>query len=471
MSASQDETPADIWKLSATEQLEFVSSGQLSCLELVDAHLTRIRDVNPTINAITTVLDDDARAAARLADSKPDGGILRGLPFTVKGDIDCFGSPTSRGVPALRNALPYADAPVVARLKAAGAIPIARTNLSEMGLRLCTHNPLHGRTLNPYDRRLTVGGSSGGDAAAVATGMTPLGIGGDLGGSLRVPAACCGCVTLKPTGGRIPHASSLPPRDYSLATQLMLTVGPIVRSVADLRLLLPVLAGRDIRDPRSVDAPLVGPQPPERTAAIVTSLPGSPLPPSAVHAVRHAAELLQAAGWDVEEATPPDLQRVLDVFACLLAAEAKVLQRQLEPVISDSLFQHLQRLADVGVSTHLSDSTLHTERSRLIREWSQFFSAYPVLIGPNLATPIWPVDADLNPTTGVQLIGDATRFIAPANVLGFPSLALPMGLVNDLPTSILIQADLWREDLCLDVAALIEAQLPTKQPVDVQAIS
>ncbi len=463
MEATKNETPNDVWKLGATEQLALVTTGELSCAELVSAHLGRIANVNPTINAVTTVLADGARAAARLADSKPNAGPLRGLPFTVKSDIDCFGSPTSRGVPALRNALPYTDSPVVARLKAAGAIPIARTNLSEMGLRLCTDNPLHGRTLNPYNRSLTVGGSSGGDAAAVATGMTPLGIGGDLGGSLRVPAACCGCVTLKPTSGRIPHASSLPPRDHSLVTQLMFSVGPIVRSVADLQLLLPVLAGRDIRDPRSVDAPLVGPPPTERTAAIVTSLPGSPVPDSAVAATVRAAQVLQAAGWNVEEATPPDLQRVLDVFASLLAGEARVLQRQLEPFISDSLFQHLQRLADIDTDVQLSDFTLHTERARLIREWSQFFSAYPVLIGPNLATPIWSVDADLNPTTGIQLIADATRFIAPANALGFPSLALPMGRADGLPTSVLIQADLWREHLCLDVAGLIEAHLPVEQ--------
>jgi amidase len=146
-----DDTPPELWKLSATEQLALVSAGELSCADLVEAHLARIQDVNPTINAITAVLDDDARVAARSADSRPSAGALRGLPITVKGDIDCFGTPTSRGVPALRNALPYADAPVVAWLRAAGAIPVARTNLSEMGLRLCTDNPLNGRTLNPHD--------------------------------------------------------------------------------------------------------------------------------------------------------------------------------------------------------------------------------------------------------------------------------------------------------------------------------
>lgn len=456
----------DVWQLSAGEQLALVANEALSCSELIEAHLERIEAVNPSVNAVTRVLADSARAAARVADAEPSDGMpLRGLPFTIKGDIDCFGSPTCRGVPALREALPYADAPVVARLKALGAIPIARTNLSEMGLRLCTDNPLHGRTINPHHRSLTVGGSSGGDAVAVAMGMTPLGIGGDLGGSLRVPAACCGCVTMKPTAGRIAHASSLAPRDYGLATQLMLAIGPLVRCVADLQLLLPLLAGRDIRDPRSVDVPFTGYMPSERNVALVTALPGTPLPDSAVAAVNAAGEMLAAAGWNVEQATPPELPRVLDIFACLLAKEVGILAHQLEPIISDSLFGHLQRLVDAGANARLSDFTVHTERSRLIREWSHFFAAYPVVVGPNLATPIWQADADLHPRTGIPLISDATRFIAPANVLGFPSLAMPMGLVEGLPTSVLICADLWREDLCLEAAGMIEAQLPQALPL------
>jgi len=455
----------EIWQLDGTRQLQLIDAGELSCLELIDAHLARIDRVNPAVNAVTETLRGSARAAAKQADESGARGRLRGLPFAVKGDIDCFGSPTSRGVPALSNALPYADAPVVARLKAAGAIPIARTNLSEMGMRLCTDNPLHGRTLNPFDRSLTVGGSSGGDAAAVATGMTPLGIGGDLGGSLRVPAACTGCVTLKATRGRVPHASSLPPRDYGPATNLLLSVGPITRSVADLQLLLPIIAGRDIRDPLSVAAPLGGPIV-ERSVAVVSSFPGVDLPRSAVDAVDQAAHLLRNAGWTVEEASPPDLPVLSDLFTNLLASELDVVAGQLAPFVSDGLSQHLARLARSNAQQQLSPFTIHTERARLAREWSQFFNAYPLLLGPNLCSPIWPIDRDLHPTTGIAFIGNATHFIVAANVLGIPSLAMPMGVVDGLPTSVLIHADLWREDLCLEAALAIESQLPAARPVD-----
>lgn len=457
-------TASALWQLSATEQIALVASGEITRVELVDAHIGRIEDVNPRLNAIANVLDASARASAAAADKAKAGGALRGLPFTVKSDIDCLGSATSRGIPALRDALPYSDAPVVARLRDAGAILIGRTNLSEMGLRLCADSPLYGRTANPHDPTLTAGGSSCGDAVAVTTGMIPLGIGGDLGGSLPVPAACSGCITLKPTVGRIPHASSLPPRDLGLAGQLMLSVGPMVRSVQDLILLLPILAGRDIRDPKSVDVPLRWPRSRERTVGIVTSLPGPPLPAGALAAVRRAASALQTAGWQVEEVAPPELSLVVELFANLLAAEANALIPQLEPFISSALLGHLQRLGSAP-QTQVSDWTLHTERARLTREWSQFFAEYSVLLGPTLGMPIWPIDADLDPANGIALIRNATRFVIPGSFLGFPSLALPLPGTDHLPASVLLYTDLWQEDLCLEAALVIERALPPHSPM------
>ena len=161
-----------------------------------------------------------------------------------------------------------------------------------------------GRTLNPYDRRLTVGGSSGGDAAAVATGMTPLGLGSDMGGSLRIPAQCCGVSALKPTTGRIAHASSLEPHDHGIRDKPCSSWGQWRARSTISRLSLSVLAGRDIRDPRSVDVRLAGQRPDVYRAALVTELPAGPLERSTVMAIERAGELLQAAGWEVEHAAP-----------------------------------------------------------------------------------------------------------------------------------------------------------------------
>ena len=433
---------------------------------MVEAHLSRIEEVNGYLGAVTVTLRESALAAADACDRSDPTGPFHGVPFTVKENLDCMGSATTHGIPVLRDALPFSDAPAVARMKAAGAIPIARTNQSEMGLRLCTVNPLRGRTLNPFDRKLTVGGSSGGDAAAVATGMTPLGLGNDMGGSLRIPAQCCGIAALKPTSGRVPHAASLEPRDFGLAAQIMLVHGPLARSVADLRLCLSILAGRDIRDPRSVDVPLERTKPHERRAALITRLPGAPLQASAVSAIERAGEFLRAAGWEVEEAEPPELTRVGDVFGAVLSADLSVIAQQSRPFISEALFEHLLRVCRSNKLADLSGYRLFAERSRLIREWSAFFSDHPVAIGPNWATPFWPVDADLNPETGVDLLESTVRFIAPGNVLGIPGLALPAGTADGLPVGIQFYADLWREDLCLAAAEIVESGFGTTPPMD-----
>jgi len=442
--------------LTASRLAELIRLRAVSSREVVEAHLARIHTLNGTLNAVTVELAESALAAADRADRSAPNGPLHGVPFTVKENTDCLGSATTYGMRSQGQALPYLDAPVVARMKAAGAIVLGRTNMSEMGMRFCTDNPLRGRTHHPWRRSITAGGSSGGDAVAVAVGMTPLGLGSDMGGSLRVPAHLCGVAALKPTTGRIAHASSLDPQDFGMAGQFMAVPGPLARSVDDLALCLRVLAGRDIRDPRSVDAPLTG-APAERRAALVTGLPGTPLPADAVAAVRRAGALLAAAGWTVEDAEPPELDRVGEVWLKLVATDLTATLPLAKPVVSSALATHMARLCAAADLSGTSNHRIHTERSRLTRAWSGFLAEYPVAIGPNLGTAPWAPDADLVPVQGLALIKDATRFILPANALGLPVVALPMGGVAGLPTGIQIYADLWREDLCLEAAAIVEA--------------
>ena len=268
----------ELWRKSASELAQRIRRRETTSREVVEAYLARIEDVNGHVNAITVVLAESALAAADAADQATPTGPLHGVPFTIKENIDCVGSPTTDGVPAFAERLPSRDAPVVSRMKGAGTIPLARTNLPEFGSRLDTDNPLRGRTRNPWDGARTPGGSSGGEGAALATGMTPIGLGNDIGGSVRNPAYCCGIASLKPTQGRIPRASAFEPQDMGMSGQAMLVEGPMARSVADLRLALSILAGRDIRDPRSVDAPLQGPAPTRRRAALVTQVPEIELP-------------------------------------------------------------------------------------------------------------------------------------------------------------------------------------------------
>jgi amidase len=208
----------EIWQHSAIELAALIAKRQLSSLEVVNAHLARIDTVNPAINAVVRVLADEARAAAGAADRRLAAGEtvgpLHGVPFKVKENIDMAGLPTTWGVPALAQAVVPADAPVVERMRAAGAIPIGRTNLPDMALRIHTDSSLHGLTRNPWHPGRTAGGSSGGEAAALATGMTPIGLGNDIGGSLRNPANACGVASIRPSFGRVPDAGYVPTEDH-----------------------------------------------------------------------------------------------------------------------------------------------------------------------------------------------------------------------------------------------------------------
>jgi amidase len=461
-------TSPPLHSLGAARVAALIASGQVSCVEVMDAHLARIQQLNTSVNAVTVVLEETAREAARAADQATVRGVLHGVPFTVKESLDCLGSATTFGLLRGAGALPYVDAPSVGRLRAAGAIPVGRTNMGELGMRMCTDNPLRGRTHNPWQRSLTVGGSSGGDAAAVAVGMTPLGLGSDMGGSLRVPAACCGVAALKATSGRIASAASLEPRDQGFAGQVMTVEGPLARRVEDLSLALEVLAGRDVRDPRSVSVALRGPSPEEKRAALVTQLPGGPLEAAAVAAIRQAGRLLERVGWIVEENTPPEVERVGELWHKLVATDVKTMLPLVEPLVTPELCGHLRRLVQTAGLEGVPNFRLHAERSRLTRAWSGFFTEYPVIVGPNLLGPVWNPDADLDVHHGLDMLRQATRFILPASVLGFPAVALPMGVLDGVPQGIQFMADLWREDLCLQAAALVEAGVEPITPTQLR---
>src|SRR5690349_4938493 len=313
-----EQAMSEIWQLPATELAQRIARRQLSSAEVVNAHLARIDAVNPALNAVVRVLGDQAREAADLADRRlavgETVGPLHGVPFTVKENIDMAGLPTTWGVPILAEAVVPMDAPVVERMRAAGAIPIARTNLPDMALRVHTDSSLHGLTRNPWHPGRTAGGSSGGEAASLASGMSPIGLGNDIGGSLRNPANACGIASIRPSAGRVPDAGYVPTEDHLLAVQLMNVQGPMARRVGDVRLGLQILMGAHPRDPWSIDAPFDGPPlaKPIRVAVLAEPSGGSTHPAVAA-TVRRAAQALADAGYAVEEISPP---RYADAINC-----------------------------------------------------------------------------------------------------------------------------------------------------------
>ena len=463
----------ELWQLSAVELAAAIRSRKASCREVVEAHLRRIEAVNPAVNAVVVVLGDQALDAADAADRAVAGdddlGPLHGVPFTVKGLIDLAGTPTTQGLRALATAYPTRDAPAVERLKAAGAIAIGRTNLASFGVRWHCESELWGATVNPWDRSRTAGASSGGDAAAVATGMTPLGLGGDGLGSLRSPAQCCGVSTLKPTLGRIPDASSVPGPEFApIGAQLTIAVGPLTRRVADLRTALEAMAGPTWRDPWSVPAPLRGP-PPDRPirVALVLDPAGQGTVEQVRDGVRKAGRVLAEAGYVVEEIEPPsiDLAARTDL-AMLNTPEVRAALPALAPLWPPETRRFLTEFYDVlGDLEPVAAMESFATRHALLRSWGEFQQTHPLVVAPVSTQIPFRVGTDLGAGAVAETLRSMRMAIA-VNALGLPAAAVPVGIRDGLPQVVQVIGPRYREDMCLDAAAALEDRLGILTPID-----
>ena len=462
-----------LWRRTGTDLAALVASGEVSAHEVVDAHLDRIDEVNGWLNAAVLVVADEARAAAAEVDrARAAGdalGPLAGVPFTVKDGLDLAGHPTTYGIPAFADNVPPIDDPTIGRLRDAGAIPIAKTNQPEMAMRLATDNPLFGLTRNPWHPDRTASGSSGGDGSAIASGMAPMGVGTDLGGSVRNPAYACGIAATKTSLGRLPmHGTSPAASDPLLGRQLMAVAGPMARSVADLDAMLRVSVGRHPRDPRSVDVPHDGGDF-VRRAAVPTDLPGGPIHPDAREAVDRAGEALAAAGWEVVDATPPEMERCYDVWGRLLGEDFPATLAALEKVMSTD-GSHLIRASmafwPVG---EVTPQEVHVERLRLARAWALFLDEFPVLVLPTWYQPPFNHHDDVVEDLAIvrALYDGVFTPITPANVLGLPATQIPVGCNADgVPLGVQFMADRHREDRTLIAAAAVEAAHPPITPID-----
>jgi len=464
-----------IWQRSASELAQLIASKEVTSKEVIEAHLARIDAVNPKVNAIVRVLADAARADAALADQavalgKPLGP-LHGVPFTVKENIDMAGLPTTWGAPALASAVVPLDAPVVQRMRAAGAIPIGRTNLPDMGLRFSTDSSLYGATRNPWKLQRTAGGSSGGEAVALATGMSPIGLGSDLGGSLRVPANFCGIASIRPSAGRVPDAGFVPVEDHLLAVQLMHVQGPLARRVADVRLGLLAVMGAHPRDPWSISAPLVGSAVvrPIRVA-VVTAPPGGSCDPAVSGVVRRAADALANAGYDVVDACPPRYEEALVTFTRLLIGDFAPWMDKILPLMGAGGKAFWAAVSDpVQPLTSVAEmSQLLVLRDGLGRAWSQFMAEHPLLLTPTCTQLPFEQGSDAATPAGAMAVNEMVRPCFPANLLGLPSACVPAGRddTTGLPIGVLLTGQRFREDLCLDAAEAVEGRLRVETPIE-----
>lgn len=465
------QTPTDLWRMSALELAAAIRSRQASSREVIEAHLRRIEDVNPSVNAVTVVLAERALEEANTADGAVAGGgelaPFHGVPFTVKENIDLAGTPTTHGLKALSGAYPGQDAPAVERMRAAGAIPIGRTNLPDFAIGWHTDSELRGATVNPWDRSRTPGASSGGEAAALATGMTPWGLGNDTGASLRWPAQCCGISALKPTLGRIPHATTIEPVDGPISNQLMGVQGPLARRVSDLRAAFEVMAGPTWRDPWTVPAPLHGPRPVEPVrVALVLDPAGQGTAKQVQDGVRKAARALEDAGYVVDEIDPPSIDVAAKMWLDILIPPVRAGWEIWAPLVRPYTEKFVLALFEVAVDTN---PDLHMQafvtRQSLLRAWGEFQESHQLIVAP-ISTEI-PFEVGQDRTAPeVAAIVSAMRMALAVNVLGVPAVALPVGIGDGLPQAVQVIGPRYREDLCLDAAAAVEDRVGIITPID-----
>jgi Asp-tRNA(Asn)/Glu-tRNA(Gln) amidotransferase A subunit family amidase len=450
-----------------------VRQKQLSPVELVEAHLERIEQLNPRLKAFTCLRAEHARAEASLAEQAIMRGQqkpLLGVPISIKSCIDVKGLRCEAGSRLRAGYVAAEDAVLVARLKQAGAIVLGNTSTPEMLMAYHTDNVLQGRTNNPWDLARTPGGSSGGEAAAIAACMSAGGIGSDGGGSIRVPAHFSGIAGLKPTPGRIPATGHYPPGGGPFS--LIGVVGPMARTAEDLQLLFEVTAGFDAGDPVAVSNPVerLDEQQAKKLRIGVYEDDGySPPTPEIRAAVRAAAAALQDAGFAVEAFRPEGLDRARELWEVIFVeAIAMVLNPMVkgrEDEISDNLKEFLAIAAERPPLT--GERLLHTllDRDQVRFRLLTQMQGFPILLAPVCSIPAFRhEDAGWSPRHAADYLRTMT-YCQHYNILGNPGAVVSVGRsAEGLPIGVQIVGRPYKEEEVLAVAAVLDSLFGWKQP-------
>ncbi len=455
---------SSLTSLVAWEMAERIRARKLSPVELLEAHLARIEKLNPALNAFVEIDAERARAASRAAEAAvrrgDPTGPLHGVPVTIKSSIDVAGLRTEAGTRLRAGHRPAADAPVVARLKAAGAIVLGNTNVPELLMAYETDNLIQGRANNPWDLARTPGGSSGGEAAAIAAGLSAAGIGSDGGGSIRVPAHFTGICGLKPTPGRIPATGHFP-ASYG-PFSLLGVVGPLARCVRDLELLLEATAGPDPGDVCSAPVPLRRAQLAGLRAGYFEENGVVPVTAETRAAVRKAAEGLRASGLEVEPFLPADLDGARNLFRMFFGEAAiPLLQPMLETPgaeFSPMLRDYINVLSAHPLPDFAAFVRGWVERDLMRLRLLEQMERFPILLCPVSSTPAfrhgersWMVEGKR-----VNYL-DNFLYCQVGNLLGLPAAVVPAGTSPEgLPIGVQIIGRPFEEEQVLAVASRVE---------------
>ncbi len=446
----------------ATEQAQLIRDRRISALELAELYLERIDRIDPELNSFVTVRGEEALEDARAADASQGDGPFRGVPIAVKDLTATKGIRTTYSSRAFADNVPDFDTAVVRRLREAGFVILGKTNTPEFGTVAFTESELNGATRNPWNPELTPGGSSGGAAAALAAGLVPLAHGTDGGGSIRIPASCCGVFGLKPSRGRVSTAPF--PSLEGLSTS-----GPITRSVADAAAFLDVLAGYEPGDPWWTPPPErsfaeeVGTTPGRLRVAVTAEPPiEAPVHGDCVTALEAAAELLESLGHEVFEATPPWAGAgLLDAFITVWQVSPALYP--VDPELLTPLNRGLAESARITSAAGYASAAFHlqTAARRIVTFWQDA----DIVLTPTLALPPVPIGWQEEGAEGAmeQLARNTlfTPFTAIANLTGLPAMSLPLCWSDeDLPIGVQAIGPPAGDALLLRLAAQVEEARP-----------
>jgi len=442
-----------------------IRSRKISASECLDAHLHRIARLQPALNAFVHLDSNRARATAAQIDSAISSGQtpgpLAGVPLTIKACIDVAGWPVPAGSLLRKDVIASSDAPLVARLRAAGAILLGNTNTPEFLMAYETDNRLQGKTSNPWSLDHSAGGSSGGESAAIASGCSAGGVGSDGGGSIRVPAHFCGICGLKPTPGRIPITGHFPGGGGAFAW--IGVVGPMARTVADLRLLFEVMAGPDPGDPLSAPVTTKQISPTEakqtRIGLLESEALGQPTDETR-QAVDRAAKLLESAGFVVEPVRLAGMERAIDLWWFFFGAVIAHLFGQMvagkESLLSPQLREYLQIATNEAALSMDELLKACAARDALRENLVRQMSATPILLSPVSSAPAFRHGAG-NYAAGTGYL-DTMRFSQWLNLTGFPGVSVPISSSSEgLPIGVQLIGRPYDDELVLAVAEILES--------------
>lgn len=459
---------------SLRKQIQALMKHEISCVELLQLHFDHNRNIHPHLNALVQLVEEIALAEAHSADESlargQRNGILHGIPISVKDSWEIKNIITASGTLGRKDYLPTQDATIVHRLRDAGAIILGKTNCSELVLPFETDNLVYGRTNNPWNLDHTPGGSSGGEAALIAAGGSPLGLAGDAGGSIRVPAHFCGICGIKPTTGRVPRTGHFPMIGGGI-TGALASAGPMARTVDDLILVLPLLLGADGIDAGHVPMPYYDPIDIEIEKLRIAFYVDNGIMAAddeTAQAVHQAAQSLEKAGATITETLHYGIDSILHIFNSFFNADGGVRLKQfLGRIGTEEISYPLQRLLDLQAQSTLSAAELMSALGRADKFRSQllaFMQDYDAIICPVVAHPAPPHDTLLDADGQKRLSYTITY-----NLAGYPSASVPVTLSsNGLPIGVQVLAKAWREDIVLAVAKQIEQAMGgyQKPPMD-----